>query len=191
MLGEFLTSWAIAGIGMTIGGVFVVVADRRAQQESPGLMPGRIRIGVLTGIGGTISQAIGGVFSKLGMRNGEGLEICDPAETTLIRLLVSAVVSIAIVRYRNELRAIGKKALEPATIRLLIPATALGTWLGIWMSQVAYNHTIVAVAQTLLATCPIFAIPIVWMVDKHKVTYYSVIGTLIAVLGIALVVGYS
>ena len=190
-LRENLMYWAMVGIGMTIGGVVVVLGDRKATKEAPGLMPGLTKIGILTGLLGAVCQAVGGVFSKLGMRDENGVEICDAAEATLIRLLVSAILTTLLVIFRKEFMAIAKRAIEPAAIKLLIPATALGTWLGIWLSQVAYNYSDVAVAQTLLATCPLFAIPIVWLVHKHKVTYYSIVGTCIAVVGIALVVRFS
>ena len=85
----------------------------------------------------------------------------------------------------------GCRAAEGATLQPLLMATTLGTWLGIWFSQIAYNHSEVAVAQTLLSTCPLFAIPIVWYLHKHRVTSYSIIGTIIALVGIALVVQFS
>ncbi len=204
VLGESLSYLAITGIALTVCGVFVVVADRRAAKEAPGIVPGTLSIGILTGSLGAICQAVGGVFSKKGMRSAEGIEICNSAEATFIRIFVAAVVTTLIVWiYHRYIAAESssqshvpdsvsrKLILNRSTVKILIPATALGTWLGIWLSQVAYNFSDVAVAQTLLATCPLFAIPVVWHFHKHKITAYSLIGTLIALFGIAMVVRNS
>lgn len=190
-LHEVLLTLAIAGIFITVGGVVVVVADRKAAREAPGLMPGRIRIGLAAGTGGAICQAIGGVFSKLGMRDSEGLEICNALEATFIRLLIAAIATVIIVVGQRKLAAIARQPINRGMLKYLIPATALGTWLGIWFSQIAYNYSDVAVAQTLLSTCPLFAIPIVWLVYQHRVSFLSIIGTIVALVGVALVVQNS
>ncbi len=190
-LRESLLFWGLMGVLMTVGGVIVVVADRKAINEAPGLMPGRIRVGVLTGIGGAVCQAVGGVFSKLGMRDSEGLEICNALEATFIRLLIAAIATTGFVILRKQFLSMARRVVEKETIRPLLLATTLGTWLGIWFSQIAYNHSEIAVAQTLLSTCPLFAIPIVWYLHRHRVTSYSIVGTIIALVGIALVVQFS
>jgi drug/metabolite transporter (DMT)-like permease len=190
-LREDLMYWAIVGIVMTISGVIVVVADRKAAKEAPGLMPGRIRLGVMAGVMGAVCQAVGGVLSKKGMRDEAGVEICNALEATFIRIMIAGIATVIIVLLRKELVAITKKAIQWNTLRLLVPATALGTWLGIYLSQIAISNTDVAIAQTLLSTCPLFAIPIVWIVSKHRVTALSIIGTIIALVGIGLVVRFS
>ena len=190
-LKEALLFWAAMGILMTVAGVVVVVADRKASHEAPGLIPGRIRIGVLTGTLGAVCQAVGGVFSKLGMRDADGQEICNALEATFIRLLVAAILTTLVVVMRKQFLTIARDATEKSTFKLLLAATALGTWLGIWLSQIAYNYSEVAVAQTLLSTCPLFAIPIVWFFDKNRITSYSIIGTISALVGIALLVQNS
>ena len=190
-LREALLYWAVIGILMTVGGIAVVVADRKAIGEAPGIIPGRMRMGIFTGLLGALCQAVGGVLSKLGMRDEHGHEICNALEATFIRLLVAAILTTVFVVMQKQLLAIGRSAIQKSTLKLLFWGTALGTWLGIWFSQIAYNYSDVAVAQTLLSTCPLFAIPIVWYVDKNRVTLYSIIGTIIALVGIALVVQNS
>lgn len=188
LLGEDLKFMAVSGIVITVAGVIVVVADRKAGKESPGLKPGRVSLGVAAGVLAAVFQAIGAVFSKKGMVSPEGLELCDPIEATLIRLFISAIGVVVIVSAQKKLREYVGQARKWDMLRLLIPATALGTWLGIWMSQIAFRYSDIAIAQTLLATCPLFAIPMVWLVHKHRVTMLSIVGTIVAVVGIALTV---
>ena len=187
-LQELLSMVAISGIVLTVAGVLLVVADRKAKQEEPGLMPGRLRDGILLGLAGAVCQSVGGLFSKLGMQDSAGNDICDAAEATLIRLSIAALITLGYVVARNQFGPILKNARHWTNLRLIIPATAVGTWLGIWMSQVAYQCSDIAIAQTLLATCPLFAIPIVWLAEGHRITAIGVVGTIVALIGIYLAV---
>lgn len=188
-LKEDLRFLAIVGISLAVCGVIVVVMDRKAKKEEPGLMPGSLRGGIILGVGGSLCQAIGGVFSKLGLVGPSGENICDPIEATLIRLMFAATGTIVLAMFGKKLFEQVKLAIDWKMLRLLIPATAIGTWIGIWLSQVGYQRAQnVAVAQTLMSTCPLFAIPVVWLVHKHKVTFLSVIGTIVALIGIFMTV---
>lgn len=187
-LQESLTPLAITGILFTVAGVLVVVADRKAKQEEPGLMPGRLRDGIALGLAGAVCQSVGGLFSKLGMVDADGNEVCDAAEATFIRLAIAAVATVSFVVVRGQLSSVLENARKWVNLRLILPATAVGTWLGIWMSQLAYQYSEIAIAQTLLATCPLFAIPIVWFAEGHRITVIGVFGTIVALLGIYLAV---
>lgn len=188
LLSETLAFWAIFGILMTVAGVILVVADRKAKVEEPGLMPGSLRDGMLLGLAGAVCQAIGGVFSKMGMVNSEGVETCDAIEATFIRFFISAIATLAFVVAKRKLKEIATVAMQWKSLKLLIPATIVGSWLGVWFSQISYQRSDVAIAQTLLATCPLFAIPIVWLSEGHKITLLSIVGTLVALAGIYLTV---
>ena len=187
-LGEGLTTLAISGIVLTVGGVFFVVLDRKAKHESPGLIPGNKTTGITLGILGALCQAIGGVLSRRGMVDPvSGESLCDPAEAAFIRILVAAIGTALMLALAGKLKEGLAKSIKKSNLKLILPATAMGTWLGIWLSQVAFQNSNVAIAQTLLSTCPLFAIPIVVFYYKQKVTALSIAGTLIAIIGIYLV----
>ena len=188
ILNEALGILAITGIALTVAGVLFVVIDRKAKHEVPGIMPGRLRDGILLGLAGAVCQSVGGVFSKLGMVDSSGQQICDAVEATFIRLFVASVATIGYVMLRKQIGELFHRARQWKELRMIVPATAIGTWLGIWLSQLAYQHSDVAIAQTLLATCPLFAIPIVWLVDGHRITLIGVVGTIVALIGIYLTV---
>ena len=187
-LDESLTFTAMLGVIITVVGVVVVVADRKARKEAPGLMPGKASMGALLGIFGAICQSIGGVFSKKGMVDLDDETICGPAEATFIRLFIAALVTSVLVLGIRQSRQHLSRGFKREMFRFLIPATAIGTWLGIWLSQIAYEKADVAIAQTLLVTCPLFAIPIVWYSHKQRVTALAFLGTAISILGIYLTV---
>lgn len=188
ILQESLSFVAITGITMTVAGVLFVVVDRKAKKEEPGLKPGRLRDGIAMGIAGAVCQSVGGLFSKLGMVAPDGHQICDAAEATFIRLFIAALMTMGYVVVIGQLPAVLSDARKRSALRLIIPATAIGTWLGIWFSQIAYQFSEIAIAQTLLATCPLFAIPIVWLVEGHVITAVGILGTIVALVGIYLTV---
>ncbi|MEM7453874.1 MAG: DMT family transporter [Planctomycetota bacterium] len=181
-LSEDLMWFSIVGIMLTVAGIVSVVSDRRAKAERPKLLPGKVSTGVLCGIGGAIAQAAGVALSKLGMDD------CGPAEATFVRLVAAAVLTVVITMAAGNLRSIVRNTCKAKTLKLILLGTAVGTWLGIWLSQVAVKDTNVAIAQTLLATSPLFAIPIVFFYQGHKVSVIAIIGTLIAIFGIFLAV---
>jgi drug/metabolite transporter (DMT)-like permease len=184
LLNESLRIYGIIGIILVVVGVTVVVADRKAKKEFPGLFPGRHSFGIALGLLAAVCQAIGGVTAKKGM----SFEDCDPLVATLVRIVVAAIATLVVVGYEHKMRDLIPKIFKWKIIRVLVPATAIGSWLGIWLSQIAFKATDVAVAQTLMSTCPLFAIPFVRYIDGHRISALSIAGTMIAILGIYLTV---
>lgn len=181
-LGEVLTAHVTFGILLTIAGVIYVVADRASAEESPGLFPGSTSSGVLFGLCGAVCQAVGGVCSKIGMKD------CDALEAAFIRLAVSAVGAFLVVQYAGQLRQVIRDVLDRSLLKTFLPAVLLGTWLGIWLCQVAFKHSTVSIATTLLATTPLFVLPLVWLFSGQRISGRAIVGSLIAVVGIAFVV---
>jgi drug/metabolite transporter (DMT)-like permease len=182
LLDESVTVTVAVGILVTTGAVVWVVSDGRSADESPGLFPGSTVAGVTAGILGAICQAIGAVCSKIGM------EDCDPVEASLIRLSVSAVGAFFVVAALGQLKSVTTKLVDFGLLRRFVPAVIAGTWLGIWFSQVAFKHASVSIAITLLATTPLFAIPLVRVFYGHRVSGVAVVGTVLAIVGVYLAV---
>ena len=182
-LGQQIGVVVLCGILLTVAGVATVVSDRRADVEAPGLLPGKFGVGVTLGLLSAVCQAFGGMFSTLGMKGDFGA-----LEATMIRLLVSGIATVLLLMIQKETRKSLISKFKSKYMKIIIPATAIGTWMGIWFSQLAYKNADLAVAQTLMATCPLFAIPVVWITFGHKATRIAIIGTTIALLGIWLTV---
>ncbi|MDB9494872.1 EamA family transporter, partial [Spirulina subsalsa CS-330] len=60
-----------------------------------------------------------------------------------------------------------------------------GTYLAIWLQQIALKYTATGTAQTLLATSPLFVLPLAALWGE-TITPRSVLGVGIAIAGIAL-----
>ncbi|PKN90676.1 MAG: EamA family transporter, partial [Chloroflexi bacterium HGW-Chloroflexi-7] len=80
--------------------------------------------------------------------------------------------------------------LKPAPRKQLwgILATVIlfGTYVAIWMQQLAFKYTNVGIAQTLLATSPLFILP-VSALQKEKLSLRSIFGVLVSIAGVALI----
>lgn len=184
-LREKLLMIVFTGIILTILGLVVVLTDRQASKESPNLYPGKLAMGIWCGIAGALCQSVGGVLSRAGSQD------CSGIEAAIYRVSIGIIVISIYYFYRSELLKTIRQILIPKTIKILIPATVIGTWLGIWLCQLAYKHSDVAIAQTLLSTCPLFAVPVIWIWDRQRLSIRGLLGTFIAVLGVILVVRFS
>lgn len=180
-LGEVLLWESCLGIVLTVAGIAIVVADRSGQSDEPGLFPGSLMAGVNFGMGAAICQAIGAVLSR------HALQDCEPLEATFVRLSVAAVCALAIVVWNRQLFSTIKQVAQPEVLKRFLPAILCGTWIGLWFSQIAFNETNAAAAQTLLSTSPLFAIPMIWFWFGQRATQRVLIGSIIAVAGIFLI----
>ena len=104
----------------------------------------------------------------------------------MVRLLVAGFVTVFVLLSQKATRKSLSQTFQWNYLKFVIPATAIGTWLGIWCCQIAYKSADLAIAQTLMATCPLFAIPVVWIVFGHKPTRLAIVGTIVALVGIAM-----
>jgi len=181
VFGEMLPWFGWTGIGLTLLGVFVVVSDRRSRVEAPGIFQGAVFEGVLCGLGGALCQAIGGGLSK------EATKISGELEAAAIRTTVAFLVTLVYIAMRGKLAQSLRDSVRVEHLKKIVPAAGLGTWLGIWLSQIAFNQAPLAIALTLMSTSPLFAIPIVHFYFGHRATKIAVIGSLIAVAGVYLV----
>jgi len=180
VFGEWLPWFAWLGVSLTLAGVLLVVTDRRSRAEAPGLFQGSVRAGVLFGLGGALCQALGGGLSKQAMQD------CGELEAAAIRTTAAFIATLFYVLLRRELISAVRDALRPENLKYIAPATALGTWLGIWLSQIAFKQAPLAIALTLMATSPLFAIPLVRYTFGHRISPIAIVGSLIAIVGVYL-----
>ena len=180
LLSETLPVGIWIGMVVTLAGIVWVILERGHEKEAAGHYPGSLRAGVVNGFLGALCQALGAVFSKLGMTN------LDSLEATFIRAL-AAVAFGAVTAIAGRKLAGWIHALRPAPVftRFAV-ATVCGTTLGIWLSLVSVKHTKIGVAQTLLSLTTVFVVPLVWIFLRQRVSPRAIVGALLAVAGVAI-----
>lgn len=197
VLGETLNPFAMIGIGMTLGGVAWVVAERPKSATLE--KTDRKFRGVILAMIGAVCQAGGLLLSKKGMGHGTLPEdqFIPPQTATLIRMCFAALGMAPIVAVHawntrkrdgidNAPRFIsGTRAIGPGLLFALCGATT-GPFLGVWMSLEAANRAPVGVAQTLCSLAPIFMLPTVAILHREHITLRATLGAILAVAGSAL-----
>jgi drug/metabolite transporter (DMT)-like permease len=185
---EPITPRSGAGIAVTLFGIALTVTSSRA---APGgeatASSGRARIaaGVALGLVAGLGQATGSLLSKRAMREG-----LDPLFVSAARLLVGGLALVATAAVRGRLRAVGGELGRDRTLLRVAGASFLGSYAGIWLSQVAIQETpSTGVATTLLATSPVFALPIAHWLGDERIRPRGVLGVVLTVVGVALLGG--
>ncbi len=176
---ETLTTMQMIGIIVTLAGIAWVVATRPGEN---GQQDHDMRKGILSGILAALGQAAGLVFSKQGM-SGD----FPPFAGTLIRMIAASASLWLVAAFQGQagatVRIIQK---HPAGLRWAIFGAAFGPVLGVSASLLAVQHAEVGVASTLMALPPVFMLPISYFIYKERLTWQTVLGTLIAIGGVAL-----
>ena len=177
--GETLTGIQMLGVIVTLGGVAWVIIRRRSDAPTQFCSPLQ---GVLFGLGAATGQAVGFVLSKQGLTDN-----FSPIAGNSIRILAAVIVLWVLASIQGKVRkTITTMREQPKVLGVLTLAAFTGPVLGATLSLFALQHTQVGVASTLIALPPVFLLPISWVVFKEKFDWGAVLGTLVAIGGVAL-----
>jgi drug/metabolite transporter (DMT)-like permease len=180
-LAERLTPLQVLGIGVTVLGVSTVILDRGKSSQTDGQNQ-NYRKGLLFGLGGAVGQALGLITSKVGLNAG-----VSPLSGNLIRIFSAALIMWIIALLMNQARVTIDRVWHSGRARsFLLMGTLAGPFLGVWLSLVAIQHTPVAVATTLMSLAPIILLPVGKIVFKERIGWRAVVGTVVAVSGVAM-----
>jgi drug/metabolite transporter (DMT)-like permease len=104
----------------------------------------------------------------------------------LIRLVAATSLIWIFTASRRQVRpGIETLRQNPRALRFIIGGAIVGPALGVWLSLVAVQNAPVGVASTLTSLMPIFLLPLGYVIFKEQVTRRAIVGTVLAVLGTA------
>ncbi|MBT3389702.1 MAG: DMT family transporter [Chloroflexi bacterium] len=177
-LGEQMGWVQFLGIGLTLAGVAWVVLERNGANKTAN--PDYAR-GILYGLGGAVGQAAGLVLAKPGV-SGE----FSPISANLIRMISAAVVlwTITIIQ-RQAKETVQTIYRNRRGLLFILLGSFAGPFLGVSFSMLAIQNSEVGVASTLMALPPVFLLPISYFVFKERYGWGAIVGTLIAISGVA------
>ena len=177
--GETLTGTQMLGVLVTLGGIAWVILRRRSSENTQVCSPVQ---GVLFGLGAATGQAVGYVLSKQGLTDG-----FSPIAGNSIRMLAAVIMLWGLASIQGKTKeTINSVREKPKVLGWLAMASFTGPVLGATLSLFALQHTQVGIASTLIALPPVFLLPISWIVFKEKFDWGAVLGTLVAIGGVAL-----
>jgi len=178
--GETLAGIQILGIFVTLAGIaWVIMRQDRSLPTSQICSPVQ---GVLFGLGAATGQAVGYVLSKQGLTDN-----FSPVAGNSIRMLAAFIVLWTLASVQGKTKeTINSMREKPKVLGWLTMAAFTGPVLGATLSLYALQYTQVGIASTLIALPPVFLLPVSWLVFKEKFDWGAVLGTLVAIGGVAL-----
>ncbi|MEL6497878.1 MAG: DMT family transporter [Planctomycetota bacterium] len=198
-LDERIVGTAYAAIAITVSGIVWVVTERpegvNASNEPDGTISRARKLfirGLTLAFIASISQAAGGMLSKLGMGSGwlPAEDQLPAMSATLVRMVfglfgMAPIVLIFIAMARRNSIATSSRHRWSSGLLLTAGGTVVGPFLGVWMSLVAFKHSPLAVAQTLCSLSPVLILPFSHFVLGERVTARAIAGAVIALVGAA------
>ena len=187
ILGERMRTAGLAGMALVVAGILVVVVSRnsggepRAKGERRPRPTGAAAKGLVFAFASAFFQAVGLIFSKLGLGG------YDAISGTQIR------VGTAILGFALQALIFGRARelwVEAPRDRGAMKSTAVGSvfgpFVGVTLSLIALQGTSAGAASTLMGLTPVLIIPPAILVLKQKVKPLEVVGACVAVAGAAL-----
>jgi len=179
-LGERLSQGQILGSLVILAGVVVVLSgDSSTDGDRAPLSGAGVAIGLLAAFG----QGAGVVIAKVGMESVPVL----PA--TFVRLGAGAIGLVVIALATNGLARATQAFRDRGTLPRLVTASFFGTYLAMLLMMAGVAWAPASVAAVLLATPPIFSLVVESVVERRRPSARGLIGTMIAVGGVAWLVG--
>jgi len=175
LFGERLTWMQLVAASVTVTGIALVVSARRRDDRAGGSLAG-----VLFALGAVAAQSLRYILSVQGMSGGY------PVLSTNVIQIVAAtaaawIPALASGAWRSTLAAPFPQRAAAATIG----GAVTGPFLGVTLSLVALGRAPVGIASTLMALSPVFLLPLSRFVFKEPIGLRAVLGTLLAVGGVA------
>lgn len=181
--GESLRLGQIIGITLALAGIIWVVLERglpaaAVEGEQPRVRPSLV--GILFGVLGGLGQATGLVFSRQGMQGN-----ISPISGNVIRMLAAVVALwlITVLQRQAGHTVVTLKA-HPSAFRLVALAALIGPVIGVSLSLLAVQNTVVGVASVLTSLSPIFMLPMSHFFFKERLGWQPIAGTLLAMSGV-------
>jgi drug/metabolite transporter (DMT)-like permease len=174
--GEWPTFLQFLGIVVVLVGLGLVLGDRAQRRFLP---PARRRRGIVLGLLAAMGQATGALLAK------EALVGSDAFGATQIRVAGGALGLVVFALLRGELGDWIRGLLQPAVLWRVSAASVLGPFLAVFLMLYSIQHAPAGVALTLLATAPVWLLPLGAVFQGDHPTRQEIFGVVLAVGGIA------
>lgn len=179
-LNETLGIFSILGIFITTSGIAFVVLEKDTDTNKIKI---NNKMGLFWAFLGMLGQAVGLILAKIALKESP----INPFAASFTRIISAWILLTPIGFITNRYKPFfkpykgqGKAILGPSI------GAILGPFLGITLSLVAIDHAKIGIASTLMATTPVLMLPISHFILKEKLNWKSVLGAIIAVIGIGI-----
>lgn len=190
-LGQQMTGKSVIAMLVTLWGIGISVLGRGDHHKISLKLPVN---GVLYAIGAAVCQGVGLVLSKIGMDHYEVSMMAEadipewliPFSANFYRCIAGIIGFSLLLFYRDGMAPLREAVRDKKGLSVATATTIFGPFVGVGFSLMAVQYTAAGIASTLMAMTPIIIIlPSYWLFHE-KITWRSVIGAVISVLGVSL-----
>lgn len=179
VLSEKLSLQSWIAITITIAGIAFVISER--SRTGFKVKTGNTIKGIWIALLAALGQSVGLILSKIGMADQ-----VDPLPATLLRIIAGMAVLLVYTIVRKKTGLIIKNIFNSKAMLLVLGGSICGPFLGVWLSVIAVRYTETGIASTLMSLVPIMILPAAYFVYGESITLRTSIGTVIAIVGIAM-----
>ena len=183
VLGEDLSSAAIAGIAVAVAGVVLAIAfgKRRSQLHQWETVRGSLAVGVVLGLVAALSQSVGSLIARPVMAGG-----ADPIAVSAIRVGISALALTALMQLPGP-RFRQKNPLTLPVAGIVALSGFVGMGVGMTLILFALSGGEVGIVATLSATTPAILLPMLWWRTGERPALGAWIGAALVIIGTGLI----
>ncbi len=191
-LDEVYLSHQWLGMFVTLSGVSWVILEKKngfvlkkAEKNSRWVrqLPAK---GLIFGFLAMTGQAIGYIFSKVGMQTADGF--LEPFASTQIRFIAGTIGFLFIFTSLKLWPGFFKALKNKKAIGFTTAGSVLGPYLGVSLSLFALHYISAGVASTILSLVPVFLIPFAVFLHKEHISYRGIFGAVMAICGVFLLI---
>ena len=184
IMGETFSFMNFIGMLLTLSGIiFVIIGRENKNQEGKNNKKFKFNYsskGLLLAFGGASGQAIGLVLSKYGMQD------YNPFIASQVRVIAGMTGFIILFFILHRWDKVFSAVKNKNIVFLIFMGAFFGPFLGVSFSLMSVKYTGVGIASTIMAIVPILIIPLSVIFFKEKITFKDIIGTVVAVGGVAI-----
>ncbi|MCR5313113.1 MAG: DMT family transporter [Bacteroidaceae bacterium] len=191
-LGQELTNNNILAMVVTLVGICISILGRGEKHKIAVKLPLN---GVLYAVAAGITQGLGLVISKIGMNYYEQdipSEIMTdmpwmlPFCANFFRCIAGLMGFSLLLLIRRKGKSFVRSGKDKKALSATISTTIFGPFGGVALSLLALQYTSAGIASTIMAVTPIFILPATYFIFHQQVTWKSLIGAIVSVLGVSL-----
>ncbi|AQR93842.1 MULTISPECIES: DMT family transporter [Clostridium] len=178
IVGQSLTLTDIVGMLITMYGVAIVILVKN--QDSNTIKFSKPLKGLFYALMGAVGQAVGLIFSKIGMEN------YDAFASTQIRTIAAIIGFSIIITYSKEWGNVFKTFRNIKVMKYITFGSFFGPFLGVSFSLLALQYIATGIASTIMSISRIIIIPASIMIFHEKVTKKEILGAVISIVGVSI-----
>ncbi len=180
LYGERPSTAEAAGAAIILGGVTLVVIPRSSRASSSSAATVSFdALGIALAVLAAFGQGAGVVLAKAGM------DEIPVLAASFVRLGAGGVGLMVVMAFGARLGAAARAIASPATLRQVVGPSILGTYVAFLLMMAGIAFAPASVAAVLMSTTPIFSLFIDAKVEGTPITARGLLGTLLAVAGVA------